>query len=273
MKKVLLATTALALSAGVASAEITLSGGGFVGLNGTTDALNFDSRFDLNVDGSVESESGLGVSARFRIRNEDTGEAAISAPRINLTFGAATLSVGNTDSAIRARSNPWGSCVGNLGDFCGGSVYGGGFSSTDGADADRVRLDYAAGDFTVSASTSVGSDAEDIEVGVSGAMSGVNVNVGYKMDDATDASYVVDVNGTFGTVNGGLRYDSDEGDDAVATLYGNTTMGATTAGIYLTNDDGNQWGVGVSHDLGGGVAIGGALADSDYAQAHISFSF
>ena len=242
-------------------------------MNGTTDALHFDSRFDLNVDGSVESESGLGVSARFRIRNEDTGGATISAPRIDLTFGAATLSVGNTDSAIRARSNPWGSCVGNLGDFCGGSVVGGGFSSTDGADADRVRLDYAAGDFVVSASTSLGDDAEDIEVGVSGAMSGVNANVGFKMDGDTAAAYALDLNGTFGTVNGGIRYDKAAAADAVATLYGSTTMGATTAGIYLTNADGNKWGLGVSHDLGGGVAIGGAIADSDLAQAHVSFSF
>lgn len=269
MKKVLLATTALVLSAGVASAEISLSGGGYVGMSGTTNDLNYDSRFQINVDGSVESASGVSVSARFRIRTEEDNAAVASAPRINVSVGAVTLSFGNTDSAIRARSNPWASCVGNLGDYCGGSVFGAGFSSTGGAGADRVRLDYTSGDFTVSASS--GFSNQDVEVGVSAAMSGINLNLGYNVDSA---AYALDVNGTVGSVNAGLRYD-DAGDaaDALATLYGNTTMGATTAGVYLTNGASNTWGFGVSHDLGGGVAIGAALADGDNAQAHISFDF
>lgn len=270
MKKVLLATTALALSAGVASAEITLSGDGYVGVSGTTDDLNYDSRFQLNVDGSVESDSGVSVSARFRIRTEEDNAAVASAPRINVTAGGLTLSFGNTDSAIRARSNPWGSCVGNLGDYCAYNVIGGGFSSTDGENADRVRLDYAAGDFVVSASSSF--SGEDVELGVSATMSGINANVGYKMDGDTDAAYVVDVNGAFGSVNAGLRY-GDAGTGAEASIYGNTTFGATTASVYLSNDDADAWGVGMSHDLGGGVAFGAAIADGDNAQAHISFSF
>jgi len=267
MKKVLLATTALALSAGVASAEITLSGGGYVGMSGTTDDLAYDSRFQLNVDGSVESESGVSVAARFRIRNQEGGDATISAPRIDVSAGALTVSFGNTSSAIEARSNPYGSCVGNLGDYCGGSVFGTGFSSTDGADVDRVRIDYTAGDFVVSASGQLDGD-EDLELGVSATMNGINANLGYKMDDATDASYAIDVNGTVGSVNAGLRYDSLEGADAVATIYGNSAMGATTLSAYLTNDDANAWGVGASHDLGGGVAFGASLADGDQAQAH-----
>ena len=271
MKKVLLATTALVLTAGVASAEISLSGDGYVGMTGTTDDMAYDSRFQLNVDGSVESDSGVSVSARFRIRTEEDNAAVASAPRINVSVGAMTLSFGNTDSAIRARSNPWGSCVGNVGDFCAYNVIGGGFSSTDGEGADRVRLDYAAGDFTVSASTSF-SD-EDIELGASGKMGAVSANVGYKVDGDTDASYVIDLGGSFGTVNAGVRYGSDEGADAEASVYGNTTFGATTAGVYLSNDDADAWGVGMSQDLGGGIAFGAALADGETAQAHLSFSF
>jgi outer membrane protein OmpU len=269
MKKVLLATTALVLSAGVASAEISLSGGGYVGVAGTTSDLSYNSRFDLTVDGSIESESGISVSARTRIRTSNGATAVASTPRINVSVGAVTLSFGNTDSAIRARSNPWASCVGNLGDDCGGSVFGTGFSSDGGAGADRVRLDYTSGDFTVSASS--GFSNQDVEVGVSAAMSGINLNLGYNVDSA---AYALDVNGTVGSVNAGLRYD-DAGDaaDALATLYGNTTMGATSVGVYLTNGASNTWGFGVSHDLGGGVAAGAALADGDIARAHISFSF
>lgn len=273
----LLATTALALSAGVAYAEITLSGDGYVGVSRETDYMlgagfdndiKYDSRFQLNVDGSVESESGVGVSARFRIRNEEGGAATISAPRINVTAGAVTVSFGNTDSAIRARTNPFGSCVGNLGDYCSIVVWGSGFSS-DGGAGDRVRLDYASDAVSVSLSGSI-DGAEDIELGVSGAMGGVNASLGYK--NATAAAYVVDVNGTFGTVNAGVRY-GDDGTDAIATLYGNSTFGVTTASFYVSNADSMAWGAGLSHDLGGGVSIGGAVADDDNVQAHVSFSF
>ncbi len=277
MKKVLLATTALALSAGVASAEISLSGDGYVGMSGTTDDLNYDSRFNATINGSIESESGVSVAARMRIRSEETGVAAVSEPRFDVTAGAVTLSFGNTASAIVARSNPYGSCVGNLGDYCGTSVWGSDFDSNDGNNnaTDRVRLDYAAGDFSVSVSGQL-DGGEDLEFGVSAAMSGVNVNVGYKMDDATDAAYAIDVSGAFGSANVGLRYDDAGAADAVATLYGNTTMGATTLSAFVNNSDDADvlaWGAGASYDLGGGVAIGGAIADGDAAEAHISFSF
>jgi hypothetical protein len=89
----------------------------------------------------------------------------------------------------------------------------------------------------------------------------------------TDASYVIDLGGSFGTVNAGVRYGSEEGADTEASVYGNTTFGATTAGVYLSNDDADAWGVGMSHDLGGGVSFGAALADGQAAQAHLSFSF
>jgi len=277
MKKVLLATTALVLTAGVASAEMSLSGDGYVGMSGTTDSLAYDSRFNINMNGSIESESGVSVAARVRIRSDEAGNTQFSEPRFNVTAGAVTLSFGNTADAMAARSNPYGSCVGNLGDYCGTSSWGSDFDSNDGnTDAtDRLRLDYTAGDMTVSASGQLDGD-EDLQVGVSAAMSGVNLNVAYKLEDITAAEYAVDVNGTFGSMNAGLRYDQAAGEDAVATLYGNTTMGATTLSAFVNNSDDADvlaWGVGASHDLGGGVALGAAIADADSAQAHISFSF
>jgi outer membrane protein OmpU len=281
MKKVLLATTALVLTAGVASAEMSLSGDGYVGMSGTTDSLAYDSRFNINMNGSIESDSGLSVAARVRIRSNEQGVSAISEPRFNVTAGAVTVSFGNTADAMAARSNPYGSCVGNLGDYCGTSSWGSDFDSDDDARAtttsvtDRVRLDYTAGDMTVSVSGQLDGD-EDLQVGVSAAMSGVNLNVAYKPADITDTEYAVDVSGTFGSMNAGLRYDQAAGYDAVVGLYGNTTMGATTLSAFVNNSDDADilaWGVGASHDLGGGVALGAAIADGDAAQAHISFSF
>ena len=272
MKKVLLATTALALSAGVASAEMKLGGSGYVGMTGSSDDLAYDSRFQLQVDGSTESDSGVSVKARLRIRSQEGAGATISAPRFDVAVGDLSLSLGNTADAIDANTNAYASCVGNVGDFCGDSFAGTGFSSTSGANVDRVRIGYTAGDFTLAASGQL-DGGEDIAVSVSGKMGAVGMSAGYKVDDITAAAYALDVNGSFGTVNAGLRYDQAAGADAVATLYGNTTSGATTASLYLTNNDANAWGVGMSYDLGGGIALGGALADGDNAQAHLSFSF
>ncbi len=270
----LLATTALVLSAGVASADVTLSGGGYVGMtkNTVTGDFDYDSRFQVNVDGSVESESGVSVAARFRIRNEEGGDATMSAPRIDVTAGSLSLSFGNTADAIDANTNAYASCVGNLGDFCADTFAGSGFSSKDGANRDRVRIGYTAGDVSVAVSGDLDGE-EDVAVSVSAKLSGVGVSAGYKVEGEDEAAYAVDVNGSFGTVNAGLRYDQAPGDDAFASLYGNSTFGATTASMYISSNDANAWGVGVSHDLGGGVALGGAIADGDNAQAHLSFSF
>jgi outer membrane protein OmpU len=272
MKKVLLATTALVLSAGVASAEMKLGGSGYVGMSGTTDDLNYDSRFQMNIDGSTESDSGVSVKARVRIRTSEGALATISAPRIDVTAGALSLSFGNTSDAIDANTNAYASCVGNLGDYCADSFAGTGFSSGGGANTDRVRLGYTAGDISIAVSGQL-DGGEDIAVSASGKMGAIGVAAGYKLEDATDAAYAVDVNGAFGTVNAGLRYDQAAGADAVASLYGNTTFGATTASIYVSTADANAWGVGMSHDLGGGIALGAAMADGDNAQAHLSFSF
>lgn len=273
MKKVLLASVAFAGFATAAAAEITLSGGGYVGVNGTTGSMAYDSRFQINVDGKAESDSGVSVAARIRIRSEEAGVAGISAPRIDVSASGLTVSMGNTDSAIRARSNPWASCVGNVGDFCGGSVFGGGFDSTGAGAMDRVRLDYAFGDWTASASGNI-RGTEAMEIGVSGKVSNFGINVGYRTArGATVAAYAVDLNGSFGSVNAGLRYDGLVGATGVATLYGNTTFGATTVSAYVTNQTVTGWGLGVSHDLGGGIAVGAALSNGNAAQAHVSFSF
>jgi len=287
MKKVLLATTALALSAGVASAEMKLGGSGYVGMTGTTDDMAYDSRFQLQFDGSAETDSGLTVNARARIRIGEAGVgiddtddfAAISQPRFDIAYDAISLSLGNTADAIDANTNAYASCVGNVGDFCGDSFAGNGFDSNGDDDtADRVRINYTAGDFTLAASGQV-DGGEDIAVSVSGKMGAVGMSVGYKVADIDDAAYAVDVNGSFGTVNAGLRYDQAAGADAIATLYGNTTFGATTVSAFVNNndavdgDDIYAWGVGASYDLGGGIALGGAIAEGSEAQAHMSFSF
>jgi outer membrane protein OmpU len=79
MKKVLLATTALALSAGMAAAEVKFSGDARMGLNYNSggsavpngNTVRLEKRFTLNIDGSTTTDGGVTLGARVRIRSDE----------------------------------------------------------------------------------------------------------------------------------------------------------------------------------------------------------
>lgn len=77
MKKALLATTALVLSAGVATADVTISGYGRTGIiyyenSGLVESGDNEtrvvSRLRMNLDASTETDSGVEFGARFRLQ-------------------------------------------------------------------------------------------------------------------------------------------------------------------------------------------------------------
>ena len=71
MKKVLLASTALVLSAGVAAADMTLSGDGRMGVRSLygSDEVGFTSRFRAIFTGSGETDGGLAFGGTIRADN------------------------------------------------------------------------------------------------------------------------------------------------------------------------------------------------------------
>jgi len=72
MKKILLATSALVMVAGAASAEVTLSGSGRFGIvytdDGTTSDTALSYRMRVNVDASTETDSGVKFGGRIRMQ-------------------------------------------------------------------------------------------------------------------------------------------------------------------------------------------------------------
>ena len=105
MKKVLFATSALVLSAGFASAEVTLSGDGRMGIVYDGNDAQFSSRARVRFNLSGESDAGLSFGASFRVDHENYNSNAYrSAARgtagavwISGTYGK--LSMGDTVSA------------------------------------------------------------------------------------------------------------------------------------------------------------------------------
>jgi outer membrane protein OmpU len=114
MKKVLFATTALIATAGMAAAEVRISGYGRFGLdyNDANDSAlprgvsetTITSRLRLQFDMSAETDSGVTFGTRFRAqaesRNNAPGTGTFNGPRFFATYGGFTVSVGNIIGAV-----------------------------------------------------------------------------------------------------------------------------------------------------------------------------
>lgn len=109
MKKVLIATTALVLTAGIAAADVTLSGYGRTGIlyaedkDGDTDNVNntiVQSRLRLNVDASTSTDQGVDFGGRFRVQwDQGNAETALSPAYIYITSNGLRVEIGNSNTA------------------------------------------------------------------------------------------------------------------------------------------------------------------------------
>ncbi|MGR3761463.1 porin [Roseobacteraceae bacterium NS-SX3] len=187
MKKILFATTALIATAGMAAAEVKISGYGRFGLdwneansNDTTDAnyngvseTNITSRLRLQFDMGTETDSGVAFNARFRAqaesRDNTPGGATFNGARFGVSFGGLTVNVGNIIGAVEnmpgtyleTRTAGIGidgagfvSHVGNVNDeFFNWDAY-----SSAGTGANGIEALYSAGGFTGHISFSTDND-------------------------------------------------------------------------------------------------------------------
>ena len=86
MKKVLFATTALVATAGMAAAEVTMSGQARFGLYYDGEDTSLDQRFRLTFTGITESDNGVKFEARVRIEtNENSTRQLGGCEQSNLT--------------------------------------------------------------------------------------------------------------------------------------------------------------------------------------------
>ena len=111
MQKALLATTALVLSAGVAAADVTISGYGRTGIiyyesdiAGDTETW-VQSRLRMNLDASTETDAGVEFGARFRLQWDQGEPASVANPgKLWVRAQGLTVEVGNIDTAIDSSS-------------------------------------------------------------------------------------------------------------------------------------------------------------------------
>lgn len=175
MKKFLIASTALTLSAGVAAADVTFSGDARFGMQynnapGVSDTnwgpANNDSktmmekRFTLNIDASTTSDNGVTFGVRQRIRGEEPGKTTssqLSGTRLFARYQGFEVAVGDILGAMESMPNQysrgisltglsWGGVVNKVdrGDL---TVMDWDAYSSRGAGAEGVEVLYSAGDF------------------------------------------------------------------------------------------------------------------------------
>ena len=292
MKKILLATSALAMTASFAAAEVSVSGSAGAGsISGAAGAGNMGAGvksrvwagIDVNFSGSVTTDSGITVSV-----SEDIGGGALAdyadkeinsqggsmdTPAVGIAFGATKITI--EENAIDDVYD----------DDHHGDI---GISTSLGGAS--VSVVYKANDnggaANKSTSYSVGYTMGDVAVSVAGtdndgdsSGSAMKWSASYTMGDMT-LGLSSDNNGTAASstegsvsynVGGGLSVslaaDDADGWDASATY----AAGAMTV-TYATDED-SAWEADVKYDLGGGVSINAAADHNETSVIGINFSF
>ena len=294
MKKVLFATTALIATAGMAAADINFGGSARFGVvyndSLATDELQIHNRFTLNIDGSVETDSGIEFFARVRVRGGNTGTtglgaSGVSAPRVGMSVAGFTVATGNIlgayesapglyDGAVGLTGLGWGNLVGNT----GAGVFDWDSFSSAGAGSNGVEVIYSNAGFGAHLSHSPSNDR-------------TAVNASYNFGDWTVAAAYQDNNGSandkwalhaggsFGNFGVGLSYGDNNGTTKVR-VNGSASFGAgTTVTAYVADEENaaeTNWGLGFTHSLGGATLAGGVAntsAGTTLADLGVRFNF
>jgi len=277
MKKLLLASTALVLSAGVASAQgVTLSGDARMGImyDGSlaSNKASFTSRARVMFTMSGETDTGLAFGASFRAHQAGGANSGTNGSVfISGEFG--TLTMGDTDGAAQKIIGHVGG-VGLTGlDDHNETFYMG--NNTDlspgGFQASRptARYDYSIDGFSFAVShTNPGNTDTVAAIAVGYEMDMFKVGLGYealRWGGINANQLLLGVSATFEGITAKVNYgrQSDLGaakrDQYQLSLAG--TFDATTVtGYYARNYGGaKSYGIGASYDLGGGASLVGGV--------------
>ena len=255
------------LSAGLAAAEVKVSGDGRLGVHSDKGAdVVLTSRMRIQFTGSGETDNGLSFGGSFRAQDASgASSGAKGSFHVSGPFGKLTM--GDVDSAAKAAVGQAGGVgMTGLGDLneIDYIKYGG---ATPGA-----LWSYSMGDLSLYASA--GNPAgDDDDRGVSGAIgySIGTVSAGAGVERLGDKQHIAaSVSAGLGDASVKLVFGShDEGDGSDRMdQYGASASfatGAATFTAFTSNDkmDRDSFGIGVSYDLGGNASIVGGFADGD----------
>jgi outer membrane protein OmpU len=272
MKKVLFATTALVATAGVASADVALSGSAEMGINGGDDVTTeFFQDLDVTFTMSGTADNGLTFGAAVDL-DESTGGGAFApnddgGTSIFISGDFGTLTMGDTDGAL-----DWALTevnVGSPGSIADDETTHAGYngnSALDGHyDGQVLRYDYSFGDFGIALSV----EQDDDTIAPGGVF---NLPVGAANNAAVTADPIWGIGANYsgmfagGSFGVGIGYQTtNDGLDNVAGSQGVSVLGVSgsveldsgfaaainysTIEVDGANNDGTHMGIGASYSF------------------------
>ena len=276
MKKVLLATSALTLSAGFASADVSMSGTGGAGVFGAAGAdLSVYSGVDLGFALSGASDNGMTFSASldmgggqtldtgdFELDTQDMGTDDNVSVAIGVSGLTITLSQNGVDDLYDDDIAGDIGISGAMGDltysvttgledadptslsvgYSAGAISGSVVTSDEG-DASTVTVSYAMGDITVSAEADTDRAGADTS----------SVTVSYAMSDGMTVSL-----------------ENSEDVNEVSVSY---SSGAISVGVTADDAATESWEATMAYDLGGGATFNLGTNQDETTFAGVGFSF
>lgn len=276
MKKVLLATSALTLSAGFASADVSMSGTGGAGVFGANGAdLSVYSGVDLGFSLSGASDNGMTFSASLDMgggQTLDVGDFELDTQDMgtddntSVTIGVAGVTIELSQDGIDdlydddiagdigisgAMGDLTYSVVTGLEDadptslsigYSAGAISGS-VATSDEGDASTVTVSYAMGDITVSAESDTDRTGADTST----------VTISYAMSDGMTIS----VEESEGVIEASVAYSS----------------GAISVGVTADDATDESWEATMAYDLGGGATFNLGTNQDETTFAGVGFSF
>ena len=294
MKKILLASTALVLSAGLAHAQaVTITGEGRMGIQ--YDSLGFggsnwrqENRLTLNFNVAVQADHGLSFGAWTRARMQVAGlgtaqQGVFSGSRVWVEANGLRLTFGNQDGAFRAAGASHGYAGGcgvgyEGGQLCGDSVgllaVTQGQNSTGSDNEPMIGLRYTMGTTTVAVSHARGGATE---LGVRARFDAFTVAVGATNGGAGASSYALSGHYNAGSWGVGLIVARIGGAVTNYALSGNAQLGGGNLYGYVGRVGGaNAYGLSYGYGLGGGATLtAGAerVGANTTASVGVAFNF
>lgn len=287
MKKVLFATTALVMTAGVAAAEVAVTGDARMGLRYESDTAyggdsswNVINRVRVKFTMTGESQSGISFGAALRSdqHSNSGGNSSATAGEVWVSGAYGKLTVGDIDGALEKAVGDLPE-VGLSGlDFWNEFAYA---TSTEGVQKDAgILYEYAIGNANLYLSfhdkyhgnSDVEMDTTTWAVGVGYDLGNYTFGLGYEKANFTQ-------NPLFDNT-GAAEVLSPFESDTWGISGGTSINGITFKAAYTTTDtedpnvtDFSQYGIGAEYDMANGVALKGfyRVIDADNGNEASAF--
>ena len=276
MKKVLLATTALTLSAGFASADVSMSGTGGAGVFGAAGAdLSVYSGVDLGFAISGASDNGMTFSASldmgggqtldvgdFELDTQDMGTDDNASVAIGVGGVTITLSQDGVDDLYDDDIAGDIGISGAMGDLTYSVVTG-----LEDADPTSISIGYSAGAISGSVATSDQGDASTVSV--SYAMGDITLSAESDTDrTGADTSTI----GVSYSMADGMTVSVEESEGVIEASVAYSS-GAISVGVTADDATTESWEATMAYDLGGGATFNLGTNQDETTFAGVGFSF